>query len=169
MRILFRIAMVLLLTVGARADTFNFSFVTRTSTLSGVLYGYPLSPGVYQVTGMTGAFVPGKEPPLNEVGLFPPGEFGYIYADNLLFTSEPHVDSFGINFFENNGLIFDMVHDEFGYALLRCDSNCSRTNLSRTPGVLEVSFVPEPPSLLLMASGITLLGTQTKRIRFKRA
>jgi hypothetical protein len=166
MRILFRIAMVLLLTVGARADSFNFSFVSHDFTVSGILDGHLLSPGVYQITGMTGTIEPGKEPPLNELNFLPPGEFNN--ADNLLFVSEPYVDSFGINFFTGSVIIYALVHDQIGYALLAC-SNSSCSDSTRIGGELEVSStVPEPSSVLLMVSGIVLLGMQVRRIASDR-
>ena len=167
MRILFRIGLALLLTVSARADSFNFSFVSRNFTVSGTLYGNLVSPGVYFIGSLTGTINPGKEPPLNELNYVYPGEFnGVLNNDNLLFTNEPYVDSFGISFFAGQIVYYDLIHDQTGYVLLACASSpCTGSNINRIPGTLEVSStIPEPPSLLLMASGITLLGTQMRRI-----
>jgi hypothetical protein len=171
MRILFRIAIVLLLTVGARADSFDFTFESQRFTVSGTFYGNLVSPGVYFIGGLTGTINPGKEPPLNELNYVYPGEFnGVLNNDNLLFTKQPYVDSYGISFFAGNIVYYDLIHDQFGYAVLSCGiSPCTGSNILRTPGSLEVSPVPEPPSLLLIASGITLLGTQIKRMRLRRA
>jgi len=167
MRILFRIGLALLLTVSARADSFNFSFVSRNFTVSGTLYGNLVSPGVYFIGSLTGTINPGKEPPLNKLNYIYPGEFnGVLNNDNLLFTNEPYVDSFGISFFAGQIVYYDLIHDQTGYVLLACASSpCTGSNINRIPGTLEVSStIPEPPSLLLMASGITLLGTQMRRI-----
>lgn len=168
MRTLFRFAFVLLLTIAARADSFDFTFHTRNFDLNGILYGYVISPGVYQITGLTGTINPGKEPPLNELNFLPVGEFDAAHNDNLLFTHEPYVDSFGIAFSTGQIVYYSMVHDQIGYALLACGGTCTHSTLTRIPGELEVTPTPEPPSLLLIASGITLLGTQIKRMRFGR-
>jgi len=170
MRILFRIALVLLLTVGARADSFDFTFVSQRFTVSGTFYGNLVSPGVYFINGLTGTINPGKEPPLNELNYVYPGEFnGVLNNDNLLFTTQPYVDSFGISFFAGSIVYYDLIHDQFGYAVLSCGvSPCIGSNILRTPGSLEVSKTPEPPSLLLMASGILLLGIQMRRIASDR-
>lgn len=169
MRIVLRIAIGLLLTVGARADSFNFTFIAHDFNLSGTLYGYQLSPGVYQMTGMTGTMNPGKEPPLNELTFLPPGEFDKVNSDDLLFTSEPFVDASGINFFTGTEVIYALIHDQVGYALVTC-SNPACSSLTRIPGDLEVSStIPEPPSLLLMATGLTLLAMTIKWIALGRS
>jgi hypothetical protein len=166
MRNLFKIAIVMLLTVSAKADSFNFSFVSQRFTVSGTFYGNLVSPGVYFIYGLTGTINPGKEPPLNELNYNYPGVFnGVLNNDNLLFTNQPYVDSFGISFFAGSIVYYDLIHDQFGYAVLSCGvSPCTGSNILRTPGDLDVSKIPEPPSLLLMASGITLLGMKIRRI-----
>jgi hypothetical protein len=167
MRTLFRIAIVLLLTVAARADSFNFTFISHDFNLTGTLYGYLLNPGVYQITGMKGTINPGKEPPLNELTFQPPGEFGEVNSDDLLFTNEPYVDSTGINFFTGTEVFYALVHDQVGYALLTC-GNPPCSSLTRIPGDLEVSStIPEPLSMLLVGSGLTMLGMQVRRMRFR--
>jgi|GEM_PF-6369355 len=171
MRTLFRIAMVLLFATGARADSFNFSFASQRFTVSGTFYGNLVSPGVYFINGLTGTINPGKEPPLNELNYVYPGEFnGVLNNDNLLFTTQPYVDSFGISFFAGNIVYYDLIHDQFGYAVLSCaGSPCTGSNILRTPGSLEVSStIPEPPSLLLMVTGIALLGGQIRRMTSNR-
>jgi hypothetical protein len=96
MRTFFRIGLLLLLTVAAQADTFNFTFTGENFDAKGTLTGERVSPGVYQVTSITGLILPYPEYPLNEItGLYPPGEINH--ADNLLFVNEPFVDTFGIN------------------------------------------------------------------------
>ena len=166
MRIFLRVAIVLSVAVCARAESFNFSFVSRRFTVSGTFYGNLVSPGVYFINGLTGTINPGKEPPLNELNYVYPGEFnGVLNNDNLLFTNEPYVDSFGISFFAGQIVYYDLIHDQFGYAVLSCGiSPCTGSNILRTPGDLDVSKIPEPPSLVLMASGSTLLGMQMRRI-----
>ena len=171
MRTLFRLAMVLLLlTTGARADSFNFSFVSQRFTVTGTFYGNLVSPGVYFINGLTGTINPGKEPPLNELNYVYPGEFnGVLNNDNLLFTKQPYVDSFGISFFAGSIVYYDLIHDQFGYAVLSCGSSpCTGSNILRTPGDLEVSLIPEPPSLLLMASGVLVLGVGMRRMAWGR-
>lgn len=164
MRFFLRIALGLLLATTARADSFNYTFLGQNFNLYGTMYGETVSPGVYQITGMTGAIIPGQDPPLNEIyALLSPGEFNH--ADNLLFANEPYVDAFGINFMMGSGVIYALTHDQLGYVILGC-RNASCTDISQNRGVLEVtSTVPEPSSLLLVISGFSLIAVQIRRIR----
>lgn len=165
MRLLWTIALGLLLTTGARADSFNFTFHSHDFDLNGILYGNLVSPGVYQITWLTGTINPGKEPPLNELNFLPPGEFDEAHSDDLLFTNEPYVDSFGISFYTGSIIFYSLIHDQLGYAVLACGSPGNCPTLTRIPGELEVSStVPEPSSLLLVVSGLGLVGVQIRRM-----
>ena len=162
MRTFFRVGLLLLLTVAAKADTFNYTFIGESFNLSGTLSGIPIGPGMYQVNGMTGTIPNYKEEPLNQIfNALNPGEING--ADNLLFTTQPFVDSFGINFLVNEGSVLALAHDEIGHKIVGCMQGCSNYIVNR--GVLEVSATaPEPSSLLLMASGLAVLGNRIRRM-----
>jgi hypothetical protein len=153
----FRVAILSLFSVAAaNADSFNFTFTGKNFDVSGVLTGHLLSPGVYQITQITGT-AGSKEPPLNQIyGLYSPGEINN--ADNLLFTNQPFVDSFGINFFVGDGSNYALAHDNLGYLITGCfQGTCSENNHITNRGDLVVtSTVPEPSTLLLFTSGLLL-------------
>jgi hypothetical protein len=144
----------LLLTAAAKADTFNFTFTGENFDVSGTLTGNLLSPGVYQITQITGT-AGSKEPPLNQIyGLYFPGEINN--ADNLLFTNQPFVDSFGVNFFVGDGSNYALAHDNLGYLITGCfQGSCSENSYITNRGDLVVSYAtPEPSTWLLLTTGL---------------
>ena len=159
----FLASILLLLTVAAKADTFNFTFIGQNFDASGTLTGNLLSPGVYQITGITGT-AGSKEPPLNQIyGLYPPNEING--ADNLLFMNQPFVDSFGINFFVGDGSNYALAHDNLGYMITGCfQGSCSETSYITNRGDLVVTYAtPEPSTLLLFATGLSFCAFPLKR------
>ena len=159
----FRVVILLLLTVAAKADTFNFTFIGENFGVSGTFTGDLLSPGVYQITQITGK-AGSKEPPLDQIyGLYAPGEING--ADNLLFANQPLVDSFGINFFVGDGSNYALAHDDQGYLVTGCfQGSCSETSYITNRGDLVVSYAtPEPSTLLLSATGLSLCALPLKR------
>jgi hypothetical protein len=148
------------------AETFNFNFTGQNFNASGTITGDLISPGVYQVTGMSGILSPWHEGnPLNVISLASPGEING--ADNLLYTNEPFVDSQGINFFVGDGSIFALAEANIGYQILGCfEGGCMESQYIHNPGDLVVSSaVPEPTTLLLVSSGIVALAARLKRFR----
>jgi len=160
---LFRVVILLLLTVAAKADTFKFTFIGENFDVSGTLTGNLLSPGVYQITQITGT-AGSKEPPLNQIyGLYAPGEING--ADNLLFANQPFVDSFGINFFVGDGSNYALAHDNLGYLITGCfQGSCTSDQYITNRGDLVVSYAtPEPSTFVFFATGLSLCALPLRR------
>ena len=141
----FRVVILLLLTVAVKADTFNFTFTGENFGASGILTGHLVSPGVYQITQITGTMTDYKESPLDQIwGLYPVGEING--ADNLLFTTKPFVDSLGINFLVSDLSGLRLAHDNLGYMITGCyEGSCSDNNRITNRGDLVVHLrFPNP-------------------------
>ena len=153
-RSFFRVGILLLLTIAAKAESFNFTFTGNSFSASGTLMGDPVGPGVYHLYGATGTVTDlGAYPVLDILGLYPNGEING--ADNLLFTTAPYVDSFGFNFALTDGSSLALAHDNIGYFITGCYQACSPNSTVFTRGDLVVSStVPEPSTMLLFTTGL---------------
>jgi hypothetical protein len=157
--------LLLLAGVTAKADTFHFAFTGQNFNASGTITGELISPGVYQVTAISGVLSPWYADWGDTFVLTSPREIND--ADNLLYANEPFVDSFGINFAVADGSYFSLAHDNLGYQILGCfQGSCTASQYIHNRGDLVVSStVPEPASLLLASTGILALGSRLRRFR----
>jgi hypothetical protein len=154
----------LLLTVAVRAESFNFNFTGQNFSASGTLTGNLVSPGVYQITQMTGSLSDFHDYPLNQIwGLYPPGEING--ANNLLFVNEPFVDSLGINFLVSDQAGLALAHDNLVYLITGCyEGACSPNNHITNRGDLVVTYAtPEHSTILLFTTGLSLCALPLKR------
>lgn len=168
MRSIFRVGLLLFIAAMAKAETFNFIFNGERFGAYGIMAGDLVSPGIYQITSISGRMTAWHEgDPLDEIQfLYPAGEING--ADNLLFMNGgPFVDQLGINFYvgDESGLAF--AHDDLGYKIVGCfEGSCSPNNQLINRGDLIVSSaVPEPSTLLLIASGAVVGATRLRRLR----
>ena len=160
----FRVAFLLLFAVTAKADSFDFTFTGDNFSASGTLTGDLQSPGIYHLYQIAGTVTDfGAYPTIDILGLYPNGEING--ADNLLFTTPPYVDSFGINFALTDGSSLALAHDSFGYFMTGCyQGSCSPNNHVFSRGDLVVaSTVPEPSTLLLFTTGLSACSLPLRR------
>jgi hypothetical protein len=157
----------LFLVTAAKAETFNFTFLGNSFSASGTLTGDLVSPGIYHLYGATGKVTDfGAYPSLDILGLYPNGEING--ANNLLFTTPPYVDSPGFNFALTDGSSLALAHDNLGYFITGCYQACSPNTNVFTRGDLVVTYAtPEPSTLLLLSTGLSLCALPLKR-RFLR-
>ena len=163
MQSLFRVVVLLFLVTAAKAETFNFTFIGNSFSASGTLTGDLVSPGIYHLYGATGKVTDfGAYPSLDILGLYPNGEING--ADNLLFTTPPYVDSLGFNFALTDGSSLALAHDNLGYFITGCYQACSPNTNVFTRGDLVVTYAtPEPSTLLLFSTGLSLCALPLKR------
>ena len=140
----------LLVSVAAKADTFNFSAVGSGGGFSGTgqLTASNNGDGSYTVTGITGTGV---------TGLIPVN--GFFFNDNLLFPNASRLlDVDGLGFTAALGgetFMVNIFSTLTGFEAITLDSDGDFTDspvtftLTNSPAA-----VPEPSSLLLLGSGV---------------
>jgi hypothetical protein len=153
------VACLLLFATKAKADSFTLTATSGGATvISATLTGTELSPGVYDITGMSG-IVGGS----TNVSLLATSGVGavtasgvvngwYILYDDLLYLNAPYVDYWGLGFTANGEL--GNLYYSGG------DLYAELGNTMLVPGeAVSVSVVqtPEPSSLALLVSGMLAL------------
>jgi hypothetical protein len=150
-------ACLLLLAVSARADTFSLTATSgATTVISATLTGTELSPGVFDITGMSGT-VDGYSAtllPTTGAGIVTASSVvdGWeILYDNLLSVNAPYVDYYGLAFTADGELGNLYYSGGELYAQLGNNPPFQET--------LSVSVVqtPEPSSLVLLVAGMLAL------------
>ncbi len=150
-RFLLVLAGVLLLSVTAKADTFNFT-ITGTGGMfsrSGTLIATSNGNGSFLVTDITGPGV---------LGLIPPND--PFRNDNLLFPNANRlVDNNGIGFFGNFGLA-DLFSTSAGYRVRGIDL---QNNTFNVPVDFTLTSTPEPSSLVFAMTGMLATAAYARR------
>jgi hypothetical protein len=142
----------LVFSLAAHAESFNFSFGNSNSTFSGsgVLSGNLTSPGVYLITSVTGTTDTGNGTNRPISGILAAGTFGS--NDNELFVSNTGVYSFdfdGLSYSLANGAEINLYNSN-GQVLMRTGGNIV-TQLST---ITITAATPEPSSLALLGTGV---------------
>ena len=137
--------------VFANSVTFDFSFSGTGITGTGSLTATLVSGNQYLVTaisGMQNGFA---------MTLLAPGS--YASNDNILFSTKPNVDEFGLAFTLSNGATdYNIYFDPALNQTFECNSTEGTCNLgvgtAISGTVTQVATVPEPGSLILLGSGL---------------
>lgn len=138
----------------ASADNFNFTYNGAGLAVSGVMFSVPQGSGQYLVTDITGVYngdaitgiVPISAGTLQGGGYYLSADNAWYY-DNLLSTTFPYVDYYGILF---------TVANVGEVNLWFSDPVIVSETASETMVVTDGSLVsaPEPGTLLMLGSGI---------------
>ncbi len=165
----------LALSVAARADSFNMTFGTPTSSFSGsgvLTTGTMVAPMEYTIKSITGVVdtEPGSASSLIESilapGIFPtPTNGGSFPAnDNILFVTNGTgiLTEYGLSFLLGDGAQINLYQDGGGAgALMKPDSGM---NVSEAmPITITAVPTPEPSSLALLSTGLLAVAGLAKR------
>jgi hypothetical protein len=150
------IALFLIFAPNAKATSYDLTATGAGTTINLYLTGTLASPGVFDVTGLTGT-VDGYAAtllPTSGPGVITNNFTGSIETtyNNVLYLTQPYFDDNGLAF-TADGVIGNLYYSG-GYIY---------SSLGANPAVLELVSVklvnaPEPGSLILLFAGATLLG-----------
>ncbi len=145
------LAATLLSATAAHADSFNFSFGTSTDAFSGsgVLTGTSTSPGVFQITAVTGATDTGTGVSTPISGIEAPGAF--FENDNVLLYTGPGTgtfDIFGLSYSLMDGSQVNLYVSN-GELLERMNGDLVSEFVP-----INITATPEPGSFLLLGTGL---------------
>jgi hypothetical protein len=142
----------LVFSLAAHAESFNFSFSGSTFSGSGVLSGNLTSPGVYLITSVTGTTDTGNGTNRPIAGILPVN--GYALNDNELFVSSTGIYSFdlgGLSYSLANGAEVNLYNTN-GQFLLRTNGN--EVQQTAAINITPLAATPEPSSLALLGTGV---------------
>ena len=168
-------AVLLPVSLAARADTFDFSFGNSSSSFngSGVLTtGTLLSPGQYLIASVTGkAQVVPNGPSVDIQSMLPPGAFptpqnGNLFPANddvlLVTNGVGSFDQYGLSFLLKDGAQFNLFSGSINDVLLKPARGANVfENVPIT--ITEAAQTPEPSSFALLGTGLLGVALLAKR------
>lgn len=155
------------LQAGASTINYNFNFTgsgysgagvfTLTSTATAGTYNITGVSGTTTVSGYSSATIASLLAP----GVYPPNNPTYPNQanDNLAFTSGPFLDYQGVSYSLTNGLLVNLFYNgsnTFGVSSSNSTTFATLNTFTATPQAVAVT--PEPPSVLLLATGVLAVG-----------
>lgn len=161
-------ALFLAAVIPATANTFTFQYTGLDVTASGIFTADPFAPGVYAVTGMTGerngspitSFIPSPGGP----------GIAFYYSDTVLdnlfyMPSSPRFFSVS----SQSGVDFGTVDGKFNIYFDPAPGAYVEYTINSGGNPRQITFAaaeaPEPSSMLLLGTGLTILGMVFRRKR----
>ncbi len=148
----------------ASADVMTFTLSGQGLDATGLFYGAPVTDGQWLISDASGTFN-GSD----IVGIWPESNSGNLFNfNNIFYSPGPAVDSLGIVFQLSNGDLVNLCYDSGcagaaqTYTAIVWDSNQGFTNLN-VDSYAFAGPVPEPSTLMLVASGLLGLASVARR------